>query len=54
MTAYTNAILAACLILALAGVIVGAWISDALWGVASLAAILTAYGLIIHKCHLER
>jgi hypothetical protein len=54
MTPYTNAILAACLILALAGVIVGAWISDALWGVASLAAVLTVCGLIIHKLHLER
>ena len=54
MTPYTNAILAACLILALAGVIVGAWISPALWGIASLAAILSGYGLIIHKLHLER
>jgi hypothetical protein len=54
MNAYTNAILAACLILALAGVIVGAWISPPLYGVASLAAILSGYGLIIHKLHLER
>jgi hypothetical protein len=54
MTPYTNAILAACLILALAGVIVGAFISPALWGVASLAAILSVCSLIFHKCHLER
>jgi hypothetical protein len=54
MTPYTNAILAACLILALAGVVIGAWISPPLYGVAALAAILSGYGLIIHKLHLER
>jgi len=54
MTPYTNAILAACLTLALICVIVGAWISPPLYGVAALAAILSGYGLIIHKLHLER
>jgi len=54
MTPYANAILAACLILALAGVVIGAWISPPLYGVAALAAILSGYGLIIHKLHLER
>jgi len=48
MTPYINAILA------LICVIVGAWISPPLWGVASLAAILSGDGLIIHTLHLER
>jgi len=54
MTPYTNAILAACLTIALICVIIGAWISPPLWGVASLAAVLTVCGLIFHKLHLER
>jgi len=54
MTPYTNAILTACLILALVGVIVGVFISPALWGIAALAAILAWYGLVSHALHLER